>query len=72
MDVAVVLQGLSIVLVIGLIVLVGAFARQLRRLSSGVRKDREARFERKLRERLARQGFTEVEINAALENREEA
>jgi len=70
MNVAIVLQGASLLLLVVLLVCTGAFARQLRRLSSGVSESREERLERRVRERLCSEGFSDAEITSALKDSE--
>jgi hypothetical protein len=68
MDIAAVLQGAILVLIVGLLVWVGALVQRLRRLSAEARGGRETRFERQVRRRLRREGFSDAEATAALED----
>ena len=66
MDIAAVVQGVILVLVVGVLAWVGALVRQLRRLSAEARGSRESRLERRVRGRLRREGFYDAEVTAAL------
>jgi hypothetical protein len=68
MDIAAVLQGTIVLLIVGLLAWVGALVRQLRRLSAEARGSRETRLERRVRGRLRREGFSDAEAAAALED----
>jgi hypothetical protein len=68
MDITALLQGVILLLVVGLLVWVGALVQRLRRLVAESRGSRETRFERRVRRRLRREGFSDAEATAALED----
>jgi hypothetical protein len=68
MDIATLLQGVILLLVVGLLVWVGALVQRLRRLAADSRGLRETRFDRRVRRRLRREGYSDAEATAALED----